>query len=338
MTSELKILLIASAAISLLSASAGEGNSYVPGTNGEFSIIRPFLFRSEFVSNGTFNRLRNYSLQPGYNLRGAPIFSHVYERKLLFWETGLARSRNYANRLNLELAEKINRNPSAYKKIFSSETIRDYSKGDVRLNPRGVNGEGLQWHHNVDTQSFRLVKASEHNVTRGGKPHIGGQKIWGEDAAHVSSLRQIVMTGQRWGQLATLDLMFSSAGLWISGERKTEPYFVNAAATVSAGVLAWGTESLLLCSFPLLQGSTPFFLTVLLCPVAMGGPASWIATGIYFGTKYMIVAGWTQYRIAQAARIENACRKAERKTRMAILDEKVNYNTQALLALQVSRN
>ena len=71
------------------------------------AVLRPVLFRSEFVSSGTLNNLRNYSALERYDSFGFPVFHSVVKRDLNFWETKLAQTEYYARYLNRELKSYI---------------------------------------------------------------------------------------------------------------------------------------------------------------------------------------------------------------------------------------
>ena len=119
----------------------------------------------------------------------------------------------------------------------------------------------------------------------------------------------------------------SSAALAIEGENNWKNYAVNAViAPATAGAVAWGVESLLVSSFPLLQGSTPLFVKGI--AINIGGPAAWIAAaGSYALTKYVIIAGWKQYQLEMARKVEERCQEAEKMARFNMLKKQAERNT-----------
>lgn len=297
--------------------------------NGITATLRPVLLRSEFASSGTIRNLQKFSELPGYNMHGFPEFKNIIiERKLQFWETRLAQTRSYTRYLNRLYKTEIISHPE----IFSAETIRDYTKGLTSRNPRYITGEVLQWHHGED--GYYLILESEHQ----GYPHTGGNKIWGfkhkeamEEWLRKNPRRLQEITAQRWGAFVALDLVLSSASLAIQGKKDWQTYAVNTTASASAGFIAWGLESLLITSFPLMQGNTPVF--ILGHAINLGGPASWIASGTFFLTKYAIMTGWEKHQVQAALEVEESCRYAEKMTRFNIIKRGANYNSQKLLSL-----
>ena len=287
--------------------------------------LRPVLFRSEFVSSGTLRNLQKYSAMEGYDSFGFPQFKNVViKRDLRFWETKLAQTRYYARYLNREFKSYILEHPDQ----FHPDTIRDYAKGLTSRNPKLADGTPLQWHHGKD--GYELVPVTEHGKT----PHIGGANTYGYKIAEASRKiphREMILTAQRWGKFAALDLALSSAALAVEGEKDWKTYTVNAAASATAGAVAWGLESLLVTSFPLLQGSTPIFVGGM--AINLGGPASWIATGSFILTKYAIMAGWKQYQLEMAKEVEERCQEAEKTVRFNMLKKQAEQNTAQLQAL-----
>ena len=290
-------------------------------SNGGTALLRPVLFRSEFMSRGTLRSLQNYSALDGYDVFGFPKLKNIYiDRKLYFWETKLAQTRAYARYLNRACKQQIIDNPEK----FHPDTIRDYKLGLTSRNPKTINGDELVWHH--DREGYKLVSVSEH-----GKTHIGGASTYGHKYAEASAKilnREIILTAQRWGKFVALDMAFSTIGLATSGESNWQTYAVNAAASTTAGFVAWGIESLLITAFPLLQGGTPMFIGG--CAINLGGPASWIATGSFILIKYAIMEGWKQHQIQEALAIEMRCKRAEKNARFRILKYQSEQNTTKL--------
>ena len=288
-------------------------------------VLRPVLFRSEFVSSGTLRNLQMFSAMEGYDAFGFPRFKNiVIKRDLSFWETKLAQTRYYARYLNREFKSYILEHPEQ----FHPDTIRDYMAGLTGRNPKLADGTLLQWHHGKD--GYELVPVTEHGKTS----HIGGANTYGYKIAEASRkipFRKTMLAVQRWGQFVAIDIALSSTALAIDQEKDWKTYAVNAAASTTAGAVAWGIESLLVSSFPLLQGSTPLFVGGV--AVNLGGPASWIATGSFILTKYAIMTGWKQYQLEMARRVEERCQEAEKMVRFKMLKKQADQNTAQLQAI-----
>lgn len=284
-------------------------------------VLRPVLFRSEFVSRGTLTNLQKLSSVEGYDSFGLPRFTPIYRRELHFWETKLAQTKYYARYLNQEIKPYVLEHPE----LFHPDTVRDYMAGLTSRNPKLADGTLLQWHHGKD--GYELVSVTEHGKTS----HVGGNKIWGykyAEAAKKIPNREIILTAQRWGKFAVIDFAFSSLALAVEGENDWKTYAVNAGASVTAGAVAWGLESLLITSFPLLQGSTPAFVGSL--TINLGGAASWIAAGSFILTKYVIMAGWKKYQIEMANAVEDRCKEGEKMARFNLLKRQADQNTNQL--------
>ena len=285
-------------------------------------VMRPIIFRSEFVSKNTLRLLQKNSMMDGYDMFGFPKFQNVVLRRdLAFWETKLAQTKYYARYLNREFKDYILSHPND----FHPDTIRDYAAGFTSRNPKLPDGTELRWHH--DRNGYELVTSTEHGDLR----HVGGAKTYGYKYAELSREipnREIILTGQRWAKFTALDLALSTIGLAVSQEKDWKQYVVNAGASVSAGAVAWSVESLLVTSFPLLKGSTPIFIGE--TAVNIGGPAAWIASGSYILTKYVIIAGWKHYQVETARIIEERCKESETKARFQLLKEKAELNTAQL--------
>ena len=238
----------------------------------------------------------------------------------------MAQTKYYARYLNREFKQYIIDNSDQ----FSPETIRLYKAGYTSKNPVAVDGTELQWHHGRG--GYELVPVSEHGEIH----HTGGAKTYGYKYAEASAKipnREIFLTAQRWGKFVALDFAFSSIGIGIAGEPDWRTYAINAAASTTAGFVAWGIESLLITAFPLLQGSTPAFIGGL--AINLGGPASWIASGSFLLIKYSIMTGWEHYQIQTALAIEDQCRQAEKMAYFNHLKKQCQKNTEKLQSLLV---
>ena len=295
--------------------------------NGSTAILRPILFRSEFLSRGNLRVFANQSLTSGFDMFGFPEFNPILSYKLGFWETALAQTENYRKAMLKIWAEDIANRPD----VFDKATINLYKSylngelgADSLRNPVLKSGELTKVHHGRD--GYELIVDYEHK-----RPHTGGAKTYGYKYAKASAKlpnREIILTAQRWGKFVALDMAFSTIGLAASGESKWQTYAINAAASTTAGFVAWGIESLLITAFPLMQGGTPMFIGG--CAFNLGGPASWIAAGSFILVKYAVMAGWKQYQIQEALAVEMRCKVAEKNTRFRILKHKSKQNTAKL--------
>jgi len=285
-------------------------------------VLRPVLFRSEFTGRITLSFLKKYSQMEGYDVFGYPKLDAIVRRDLRFWETSLAQSKYYREMFNYDIRQFVINNPE----LFSAETVSNYIKGDIRKNPVLADGTQTRVHH--ARTGLELVRADEHSAN----PHTGGNKIWGyKYAEKANHTQEILYTAQRWGYFTAIDFALSSVALAIEGEDDWKTYAVNAAASTTAGAVAWGIESLLITSFPLLQGTTPMFIGNAM--INLGGPASWIATGSFILTKYAIMAGWNKIQSDMAKEVEDRCQEAEKTARFNILKRKAEQNTMQLQAI-----
>ena len=295
---------------------------------------RPFLIRSDFAAGkAVLSKLKNYSSQSGYSLQGYPQFQRIYSTyDLNFLETRLARSPAYAKYLNkYYLREYVLQHPEK----FSAETVADYAKGGTFKNPKTIGDIPLEWHHD-GKHRFLLVEKGEHHSL----PHVGGNKVWGPKYADSISIEpniEIVWTARRWMKFSAMELVWSNIALMSSHEKDHRTYAVNALASASSGFLAWSVESLTIKSFPLTIGATPYFIKLPMnmgiLPMNVGGPASWIATGLFIVTKSAIMAGWKKYQLMEALEIEKSCRYAEHFTLVSSLKKAGNNNSKLLLQI-----
>ena len=113
--------------------------------------------------------------------------------------------------------------------------------------------------------------------------------------------------------------------LSISGCKDNSQYIANAGSVAAAWLAASLSESLVVNAYPLSGGVTSRWAGQI--AIGAGGPASWIATGVYLVTRMAIMYGWKEYQLAQAAKIERACKKAERTERLLLLDQHLSQNS-----------
>ena len=297
---------------------------------GETALLRPVLLRSEFLSQGNLRVFSNQSLTPGFDVFGFPEFNPILSYKLKFFETTLARTANFRKELLKIWARDIADRPD----VFDEATInlyKSYLRGELSAdslkNPVLASGEKTYVHH--ARNGYELVAESQHK-----QHHTGGASTYGYKYAEASAKlpnREIILTAQRWGKFVALDIAFSTIGLAATGESNWQTYAINAAASTTAGFVAWGIESLLITAFPLLQGGTPMFIGG--CAINLGGPASWIAAGSFMLVKYAVMSGWRHYQIREAQAVEERCRQAEKKVRFQVLKRQAEQNTKSLQAI-----
>lgn len=310
---------------------AEQKDSYSPEL---FGVTRPFLQRSDFARHGVINNLIKNSKKPGYDLQGYPKFQRVYATyNLHFQETDLAQASDYARRLNRRIQSYVLQHPEK----FSAETVANYSQGWTYYNPKTVDGTPLEWHHD-GKHRFLLVEQGEHHS----KPHVGGNQTWGAEYAKASAKqqvanREIILTAQRWMKFTAMELVWSNVALMTSHEKDYRTYAVNAFASAGSGFLAWSIESLAIKSFPLLVGTTPYFINLPMnmgvLPASVGGPASWMASLAFIVTKTVIMAGWKKYQVTEALEIEKSCRYAEHFVVISSLKEAGRNNSKLLLQI-----
>ena len=300
--------------------------------NGETALLRPILFRSEFLSHGNLRVFANKSLSSGFDAFGFPKFNPLLSHKLKFWETTLAQTGYYRKAMLKIWAEDIANRSDVFDKA-TIDLYKSYLRGEVGAdslkNPILKSGEATKVHHARD--GYELIAESEHKLS-----HTGGAKTYGYKYAKASAKlpnREIILTAHRWGKFVALDMAFSTIGLAASGESNWQTYAVNAAASTTAGFIAWGIESLLITAFPLTQGGTPMFIGG--CAINLGGPASWIATGSFILIKYAVMTGWKQYQIQEALAVEMRCKQAEKNARFRMLKHQSEQNTAKLQAFLI---
>ncbi len=299
-------------------------------------VLRPILFRSEFVTPADFKEIKRFALKDSlsYTRQGRVVFSKevTLDRiKLHFTDTPAAQAKNYRTYSRRVLAERVRANPKRYRHLLHKDSFEAYMSGDTRYAPIAPDGDIYIVHHDLNNE-YSFIKKSAHGTT----DHIGGNIKWGRKATErISNMDRVVLTGKRWAKISALDLAFSNVSLWMAGERNIKEYVVNTSAIVGAGTVAWGVESLCVTSFPLLEGGMPYFFGqhIWLCT---GGPASWIATATYLGVQYAIMSGWNEYQLAQKRRIEDMCRTSEREVLRQIIKKRIDANTSMIRNLKES--
>lgn len=273
----------------------------------------------------------------GFDSYGGSKFKNiVLTKKIHFWETEFIDDYNGA--MKRYIAKQISTNPDKYAKVFSNETIEQYvnwaKNGTGALNnPVLANGERTEIHHGA-TKKLELVTVKEHRGTQTlpSKGHGsgtsfagGGESLWG---SRLSFEQYLKTSAIRWGGIAGFDLLASSASLAISGTADKSQYVANAGSVSAAYLTATISESLFCSAFPAAVGTPPTWSGFI--QILSGGVASWVASGVYFITRQAIMYGWNQHQLAQAKRIEESCKIAEKRTRLCILGESVQYNSETL--------
>lgn len=278
-----------------------------------------------------------YEVGLGFDAYGGSRFRNVImQKRIHFWETEFMGD-NYRTAMNEYMAKMVARNPEQYRGILSEETIAQYErwaktrKGPLN-NPRLANGDPCVFHHDVSKRILVVVE-KEHTELNSlpGRGHIsgklkkGGRTIWGDPQPFDKVLKT---TALRWGGMAGTDLIVSSLGLAMGGAQDKSQYIANAGSVAAAYLAATLSESLIVAIFPFSVGNTPIWLGLL--GFSSGGPAAWVASGVYMGVRAAVMYGWEKYQLAQARRIEDACREAERATRVWLLTQSLSKNTQLL--------
>ena len=277
----------------------------------------------------------------GFDSYGGPRFKDIIlSKKVHFWENEFLE--DYRGAMNRYAARLVAGNPEQYESVFSKDTIEQYvewaknGKGALN-NPVLRNGEVVEWHHDVRSKRILGLSKSEHriNQTLPSKGHGSGTNIAGGGNLTWANKRPfgeiIGPTAARWGGIAGLDLVSSSLALSLSGCRDKNQYIANTGSIAAAWLAATLSESLMVYAFPLSAGATSQWVGRV--AIGSGGPASWIATGIYFATRYLVLCGWDEYQLAQAAKVEQACKRAERDERILILTRNMAENTEKLLQI-----
>lgn len=290
--------------------------------------LRPIIIEGNFAPWHVRKALRLRSSLPGYGLNGAPKFNSIWTRRIGLTETKLAQTAYYARDLNkIFWQEEVSKNLNKWREVLHPDTISAYGRGDFSRVPRLKSGEMCAWHHDVERR-YQLVRVSEHGRLR----HTGGNVLWGEKyAKRVTTGMMLRTTAIRWAQFSAIDFAVSSSVLWLSGERNLAPYLVEAGGTVTAGTLAWATESFLVTVLPNSAGSAPYFVGGI--PLLGGGVAAWVATGVFIASKELVQWAWNEYQRREAERVERLCREAEREYRLSLLTQKIEQNSLSLKKL-----
>lgn len=277
---------------------------------------------------------------PGFDWHGGSRFQNVVvEKHIHFWENDFAK--NYQRAMDKWLAKEIAKDPEKYRGVFSDETIKLYAESaktgksvpDRKL-LKLANGDDFEFHHDVASKKILVLSQTEHRGQEtlpsmghgsGTKLAGGGNATWGKRTPFGEVVK---VSSVRWGGMAGSDLIASSLALAMGGVKDKDRYIANAGSVGAAFLAATMSESLMVAAFPLSAGTTPIWLGIL--GVSSGGPAAWVATGVYFGARAAVMYGWNEYQLAQARRIEDACREAERATRVWLLTQSLAQNMQIL--------
>ena len=309
---------------------------------GPEDILTPavtFPFRRwDFIVGATLKRLAADSGKAGYSAAGMPIFAKsdvLWELPLGLFDKSLAQSANY----KFEVASRFGRVLQAnntYGGKLSRQTIKDYVAGDFSKNPVLADGSRTVVHH--AESGFQIVDEAAHRA----KPHAGGNTIWGEKAAaRIKKFpklhRRIIM--QRWIQFAAFDIGVSAAWrFFVEGDREISNYAIEAGIKLTAAGLAAATE-LALHSSPLFVSAKPivwltskpiFVKGLAIGGLSPGGPAAWVAMGVYIAADLALLYAWSKYQQYQAKLVEALCREAESEARRGMLEKAIRDNSEEL--------
>ncbi len=304
--------------------------------------IASFPFRRwDFVARSTLERLSNNSGKFGYDAFGFPKFQSFWEYRLGLGDKILATTPYYRNKIIRKFGKEVQENPQRWKEILSKETIDNYLNGNFSKNPTLLNGDKLVVHH--DRSGYRLVSEVEHR----GKPHIGGNPIYGYKALNRFPKTYAKIIASRWMGFVGFDIAISSGIKIIEGESDLEPYIVDASIKVASGSVATLVELGLYRSSWFVSPSAPLFLMkspifvskglakgLIIGGTSPGGPAAWAATAIYIATEITLRWVWNEYQLREAKRVESLCREAEFEVRKNYLSKIVRENTKVFKSLK----
>ena len=96
-----------------------------------------------------------------------PVFDSKFDTYL---PKELEQSSNYANYCNERLKEKALEDP---------ELASQFTPEQLEAIMAGKTPKGYVWHHNEEQGKMQLVKVEDHDRTRGGAAHTGGNALWG---------------------------------------------------------------------------------------------------------------------------------------------------------------
>ena len=269
-----------------------------------------------------------------------PNGSVIMTKKVHFWEHDFEI--DYRRAMQKYVSEEVARNPEYYRGKFLDEYIdrcvSSVKNGEyVRTNPIAANGDMCEFNHCVGAKKFEVLSYKDHRMrdTIPSKGHGSGTRFAGggdmtwqrtPDVHKVWSA-----SAARWGSVAGIDLVLSSAALIAAETRNKNDYIVNAGSVAAAYLSATITESVLVNAFSLSAGTTPAWFGPF--SVGVGGVASWLATGVYFTVRSAVMYGWREYQLEQARRVECACRLSERKMRQMIFAEAIRDNSDKLMCI-----
>lgn len=276
----------------------------------------------------------------GFDSYGSPRYRNILlTKKIHFWETEYLGSRKKCREaMNKYMARLVAAEPEKYQGIFSEETIQQYvnwaktGSHGVPNNPYLVNGAKTVIHHDGKNRLFLIAEEEHFNSQTLPGQHATGSNLKGGGEIVYGKIRPfddyLKVSAARWGGIAGFDLLTSTAALVISGTNDKSKYVANTGSIAAAYLTATISESMFCSAFPASVGTLPAWAGFI--PMLSGGVASWVASGVYFITRQAIMYGWNQHQLAQAKRIEESCKIAEKRTRLCILGESVQYNSETL--------
>lgn len=107
----------------------------------------------------------------GVKIEGVfPVFESTFDTTL---SEDKYQSNSYAQECNKKLRDAVTSDPSLRAK-FTSEQLEQIKNGETP--------SGYVWHHNEEPGKMQLVKRDDHDRTRGGAAHTGGNALWGYDS------------------------------------------------------------------------------------------------------------------------------------------------------------
>lgn len=116
----------------------------------------------------------------GVKIEGVfPVFDSKFDVQL---EPENYRTRTYAKECNAVLQERVNEDPKL-RSEFSNDQLKEIEDGTTPT--------GYVWHHNEEPGKMQLVKAEDHDRTRGGAAHTGGNSLWGANSVDTGRTGEI---------------------------------------------------------------------------------------------------------------------------------------------------
>ena len=286
---------------------------------------------------------KTIAVAEGFDRFGGSRFPNgtvLMTKRVHFWEREFEI--DYRSAMQKYVSRQVASDPEYYRGIFSDEYIdrcisRVKDGKYVKTNPIAANGDMCEFNHCVGSKKFEVLTYKEHKMkdTLPSKGHGSGTKFAG---GGDMTWQQTPKTGKiwassasRWGGIAGIDIILSSAALIASETKDKNDYIVNAGSVAAAYLSATITESMMVKAFSLSAGTTPAWFGSV--SIGMGGVASWLASGVYFVMRSAVMYGWKRYQLQQAIRVENACRVSEQAVRRKLLSDSLHDNSDKLMRI-----